>query len=233
MPGPEIVLITGTRKGIGRHLAEHFVRKGALVEGCSRTAPDWELENYTHHLADVTSEVDVRRMMTSIRRRHNRLDVLVNNTGIASMNHTVLMPLENAARIMNTNFLGTFLMCRESAKLMRTQKRGRIINLGSIAVPMRLAGESVYAASKSAITTFTQILAGELAGWGITCNVVSPAPIETDLIRSVPPEKIQHILDRLPISRLGRYEDVAHVVDFFAHPSSDAVTGQVIYLGGA
>jgi 3-oxoacyl-[acyl-carrier protein] reductase len=124
-------------------------------------------------------------------------------------------------------------MCRESAKLMRTQKRGRIINLGSIAVPMRLAGESVYAASKSAITTFTQILAGELAGWGITCNVVSPAPIETDLIRSVPPEKIQHILDRLPISRLGRYEDVAHVVDFFAHPSSDAVTGQVIYLGGA
>ena len=99
------------------------------------------------------------------------------------------MPLETASRIMNTNFLGTFLMCREGAKLMKQRRWGRIINLGSIAVPMRLAGESVYAASKSAITTFTQILARELAGWGITCNVVSPAPIATDLIRSVPPGK--------------------------------------------
>jgi 3-oxoacyl-[acyl-carrier protein] reductase len=233
MPGPEVILITGTRKGIGRHLAEHFVKKGALVEGCSRQQPEWVLENYTHHLADVTSESDVLRMMASIRRRHNRLDVLINNTGIASMNHTVLMPLESAARIMNTNFLGTFLMCREGAKLMQRRRHGRIINLGSIAVPLRLAGESVYAASKSAVTTFTQVLARELGSWGITCNVVSPAPIETDLIRNVPPEKIQRILDALPVSRLGRYEDVAHVVDFFAHPDSSAITGQVIYLGGA
>ena len=233
MPGPEVILITGTRKGIGRYLAEHFVKKGALVEGCSRQAPDWQLENYTHHIADVTSETEVRRMMTSIRRRHNRVDILINNTGVAAMNHTVLMPLESASRIMNTNFLGTFLMCRESAKLMKQRRWGRIINLGSVAVPMRLAGESVYAASKSAITTFTQILAREVGAWGITCNVVSPAPLETDLIRSVPPEKIQRILDALPIPRLSRYEDVAHVVDFFAHPASDAITGQVIYLGGA
>lgn len=233
MPGPEVILITGTRKGIGRHLAEHFVGKGALVEGCSRQAPDWQLENYTHHLADVTSEKDVRQMMSSIRRRHNRLDVLINNTGIASMNHTVLMPLETASRILNTNILGTFLMCREGAKLMKQRRWGRIVNLGSIAVPMKLAGESVYAASKAAITTFTEILAREVGSWGITCNVVSPAPIATDLIRSVPPEKIQHILDTLPISRMGCYEDVAHVVDFFVHPASDAVTGQVIYLGGA
>src|SRR5262245_45658109 len=152
MPGPDVILITGTRKGIGRYLAEHFVKKGALVEGCSREAPDWQLENYTHHIADVTSEPQVREMMTSIRRRHNRLDVLINNTGIASMNHTVLMPLETASRIMSTNFLGTFLMCRESAKLMKQRRWGRIINIGSVAVPMRLAGESVYAASKSAIT---------------------------------------------------------------------------------
>jgi 3-oxoacyl-[acyl-carrier protein] reductase len=233
MPGPEVILITGTRKGIGRYLAEHFVKKGARVEGCSRQAPDWQLENYTHHIADVTSETEVRRMMTSIRRRHNRVDILINNTGVAAMNHTVLMPLESASRIMNTNFLGTFLMCRESAKLMKQRRWGRIINLGSVAVPMRLAGESVYAASKSAITTFTQILARELGAWGITCNVVAPAPLETDLIRSVPPEKIQRILDTLPIPRLSRYEDVAHVVDFFAHPASDAITGQVIYLGGA
>ena len=134
---------------------------------------------------------------------------------------------------MATNFLGTFLVCREAVKLMRRHRRGRIINLGSIATPMDLEGEAVYAASKSAVVTFSRILAREVAAWGITCNVVGPAPIETDLIRGVAREKIQRLIERLPIGRLGRYEDVAHVVDFFAHPDSGSVTGQVIYLGGA
>src|SRR5258708_2033246 len=92
MADREIVLITGTRKGIGRHLAEHFVAKGAIVEGCSREMPDWELENYTHHLADVTDDFAVAKMFQSIRKRHGRLDVAINNAGVASMNHTVLTP---------------------------------------------------------------------------------------------------------------------------------------------
>ena len=116
---------------------------------------------------------------------------------------------------------------------MRRQRRGRIVNLGSIAVPLNVEGEAVYAASKSAVVTFTRTLARELAEWNITCNVVGPAPIETDLIRGVPPGKIQALLDRLPLSRAGSYEDVANVVDFFTDPASSAVTGQVIYLGGA
>jgi 3-oxoacyl-[acyl-carrier protein] reductase len=149
------------------------------------------------------------------------------------MNHVLLTPLSSAERLMATNFLGTFLICRESAKLMRKQKRGRIINLGSIAAPMHLEGEAVYAASKSAVVTFTKILAREVAEWGITCNVVGPTPIDTDLIRGVPEDKIKRLIARLPLARAGRYEDVAHVVDFFAHPDSAAVTGQVIYLGGA
>ena len=232
MPDPEVVLISGTRKGIGRYLAEHFVGKGALVEGCSRTAPDWELANYCHHCLDVADEAQVKALLSSIQKRHGRLDILINNAGIASMNHILLTPAATVDRIMATNFRGTFLMCREAAKLMQRRRYGRIVNLSSIAVPMRLEGESVYAASKSAIVTFSQILAREVADLGITCNVVGPTPIDTDLIRSVPQEKIDAIVSQLPIKRLGSFEDVANVIDFYVKRESGYITGQVIHLGG-
>lgn len=232
MPDAEVVLITGTRKGIGRYLAEHFVRQGALVEGCSRTMPEWELENYTHHCLDVADETQVKATFSSIRKRRSRLDILINNAGVASMNHILLTPVATVDRIMATNFRGVFLMCREAAKLMQRQRYGRIVNISTIAIPMRLEGEAIYAASKSAVVTFSRILAREVASAGITCNVVAPTPIETDLIRGVPPEKIDAIVNRLAIKRLGRFEDVANVIDFFVKPESDYITGQVIYFGG-
>jgi 3-oxoacyl-[acyl-carrier protein] reductase len=234
MPGPQVVLITGTRKGIGRYLAEHFAGKGAHVEGCSRSQPDWEVDarKYTHHCLDVADETQVKAMLSSIQKRHGRLDILINNAGVASMNHTLLTPVSTLDRIMDTNFRGTFLLCREAAKLMRRRRYGRIVNLSTIAVPMRLEGEAIYAASKSAVVTFSQILAREVADFGITCNVVAPTPIETDLIRGVPQEKIDAIVGRLSIKRLGRFEDVANVIDFFVQPESDYITGQVICLGG-
>jgi len=228
----EVVLITGTRKGIGRCLVDHFVRKGMLVEGCSREPLDWALEHYTHHAVDVADEGQVKAMLSSIQRRHARLDIVINNAGIASMNHILLTPADTVDRIMATNFRGTFLVCRESAKLMQRRRYGRIVNLATVAVPMRLEGEAIYASSKAAIVTLTQILAYELAPFGITCNVVAPTPIATDLIRHVPPEKIQRIVDRLAIKRLGCCGDVTNVVDFFVKPESDYITGQVIYLGG-
>lgn len=233
MSDREVVLVTGTRKGIGRFLVEHFVKKGALVEGCSREQSGWKLDNYTHHLADVADERQIKAVLSSIQKRHGRLDIVINNAGTASMNHSLLTPATTVDRIMATNFRGTFLVCRESAKLMKRRGYGRIVNISSIAVPMRLEGEAIYAASKNALTTFTQILAGELAEFGITCNVVGPTPIETDLIRGVPREKLNQIVNRLAIKRLGRFEDVANVIDFFVKPESDYVTGQVIYLGGA
>jgi len=233
MPETEVVLITGTRTGIGRYLAEHFVRRGARVEGCSRTAPDWSLENYTHHTVDVADEAQVKEMLAAIQKRHGRLDILINNAGIASMNHFLLTPAATVDRIMATNFRGPFLLCREAARLMQRRRYGRIVNLSTVAVALRLEGEAIYAASKSAVVTLTQILARELADFGITCNVVAPTPIETDLIRNVPKEKIDRIVQQLAIKRLGRFEDVTNVIDFFVRPESDYITGQVIYLGGA
>ena len=232
MNNRQIVLITGTRKGIGRFLVEHFIRNGFIVEGCSREPVDFNFPDYFHHVVDVANEEQVKGMLLSIKKRHDRLHIAINNAGIASMNHVLLTPNSTVSKIFQTNLNGTFLLCRESAKLMQKNRYGRIINFSTIAVPLHLEGEAIYAASKSAIVTFTKILARELADFGITCNIVGPAPIETDLTRSVPPEKINNLINRLAIKKMGRFEDVANVIDFFSSPNSGAVTGQVIYLGG-
>jgi len=115
---------------------------------------------------------------------------------------------------------------------MSKNKYGRIVNFVTIAVPLKLEGEAIYAASKGAIEKLTQVLAKEVASFNITCNSIGPTPIETDLIKAVPQEKIQRIVDSLAIKRLGDFEDIANVIDFYISRSSGYITGQTIYLGG-
>jgi len=232
MHNSQVMLITGTRKGIGRFLAEYYIEKGFLVVGCSRSRPEWQVPNYFHHIVDISDETQVKKMLSSVQESYGRLDIVINNAGVASMNHFLLTPAASVDRIMDTNLKGTFLICRESAKIMKKRRCGRIVNLTSVAVPLNLMGEAIYAASKSAIETLTKIIARELSEFGITCNAVGPTPIETDLIHGVQKEKIEEIIRRLPIKRMGRFEDVANVIDFFIKPESEYITGQVIYLGG-
>ncbi len=232
MNGNPITLITGTRKGIGKYLVEHYLRKQHIVIGCSRTNIDWNLNGYQHFVTDVTDEEAVQRMFASIRQKYGRLDHLINNAGIASMNHSLLMPLSTVQQIMQTNVAGTFLFCREAAKLMKKNQFGRIINFSTVAVPMKLEGEAIYAASKAAVSTLTEILAKEYSPFGITVNAIGPTPIETDLIKAVPEDKISRIISKQAIRRIGQFKDVANVTDFFIRPESDFVTGQILYLGG-
>ena len=232
-PDRFVILITGTSRGLGRSLAEHYAGLGHAVEGCSRGGIDWGMNGYRHNAADVTDERQVCELLAGIRNRHGRLDVVINNAGVASMNHTMLMPASTFDHLIAVNLRGPFLTCRESAKLMSAHQYGRIINISSVAVPLRIAGEAVYAATKSALEQFTRILARELGDLGITCNAVGPGPIDTDLIRGIPRAKIDELVGRLAIKRRCRFEDVANVVDFFVNPASDYVTGQVVYLGGA
>lgn len=227
-----VILITGTRKGIGRYLAEYYVKKDFYVVGCSREPTDYVSKNYRHYSLDVCVEEEVIELFAAIKSSFKRLDILINNAGIASMNHFLLTPVSTAQRILNTNFLGTFTVCREAAKVMRRNRYGRIVNFTTVAAPLKLEGEAVYASSKAAILTFTQIIARELGEFGITVNAIGPAPVKTDLIRSVPEETLQRLISRQAIERFCEFRDIANVIDFFIRPESEFVTGQVIYLGG-
>jgi 3-oxoacyl-[acyl-carrier protein] reductase len=226
------MIITGTRKGIGRYLAETYAKRGFVVEGCSRGEAGFEVENYTHHQVDVADEKQVRGMVASVAKRHGRLDAVLNNAAVASMNHVLLTPAKASNRMLEVNVTGTMLFCREAAKVMMRRKNGRIVNFTTIVAPIALAGEAIYAASKSAVVTFTRILAFELGQWGITCNSFGATPIMTDMIKGVPQDKIDAVVNNLAIKRLGTNFDCANVCDFFISPGSDNITGQVIYLGG-
>jgi len=227
-----VVVITGTRTGIGKFLAEYYVKKGFYVIGCSRKQVDFELKNYQHFYLDISDEPAVKKMYNQVRKTYGRLDVLINNAGIASMNHAILTTIDTVNKVFNTNVVGTFLSCREAAKLMQMNKFGRIINFTTVATPLRLEGEAVYASSKAAVVSITQILARELADMGITVNAIGPVPVKTDLIRAVPREKIESLINRQAIRRYGEFKDIVNVIDFFLKKESNFITGQVIYLGG-
>ncbi|MEE4411700.1 SDR family NAD(P)-dependent oxidoreductase [Serratia plymuthica] len=227
-----ITLITGTRKGIGKYLAEHYVAQGHIVVGCSRSDVDWQLDGYHHFLADVIDEQAVKALFKNIRLKFGVLDNLINNAGIASMNHLMLTPLSTVNNIFNTNVVGTFLFCREAAKIMAKNKYGRIVNFTTVATPLKLEGEAIYAASKAAVYSLTEVLARELAEFNITVNAVGPTPIDTDLIRSVPQDKMDRLVARQAIIRKGVLRDVSNVTDFFLRKESDFITGQNLYLGG-
>lgn len=228
----KVIAITGTRKGIGRFLAEQYLERGWTVVGCSRDASDLSHEHYSHYTLDVADEQAVASMMQDVRRKHGRLDALLNNAGIASMNHVLLTPASTLQRVFATNVMGTFLFCREAAKLMGRRKFGRIVNFATVATPLKLEGEAVYAASKAAVVSLTEVLARELAPMGITVNAVGPTPVPTDLVGSVPEAKMTALIARQAIPRYGTMEDVLNVCDFFLRDESDFVTGQTLYLGG-
>lgn len=232
MSDQPVTLITGARKGIGRFLAERYAQQGHKVIGCSRGEADWQHDNYVHVQADVCDEAAVKDLFGRVRRDFGRVDHLVNNAGIASMNHSLLTPYATVRRVMDTNLGGTFLFSREAAKMMQRARYGRIVNFSTVAVPLKLEGEAAYVASKAAVQALTQVMSQELGSFGITVNAIGPVPIETDLIRAVPKDKIAALLQRQAIKRFGTCEDVANVCDFFLKRDSGFVTGQVIFLGG-
>jgi 3-oxoacyl-[acyl-carrier protein] reductase len=231
MPPAPVTLITGTSRGIGRFLAEHYAELGHRVIGCSRSAQAWSHERYEHVTLDVGEEASVEQLFSRIR-TYERLDHVVNNAGIAMLNHALLTPASAVSSILATNVLGTFLVCREAARVMRRRRWGRIVNLSSTAVPLKLEGEASYAASKAAVVSLTEVLAREMAPFGVTVNAVGPGPLDTDLTRGVPPKTLERLLDRHVLRRLTTFPDVANVVDFLLRPESGMVTGQTVYLGG-
>ena len=231
-PLPASLIITGTRKGLGRALTEHYLALGWQVAGCSRAESDLQHERYRHFCLDVADENSVSHMVATVQREWANLYGLINNAGIASMNHAVLTPVATFNRIFATNTTGSFLFAREFAKRLKRGQAGRIINFSTVAEPLSLEGESAYAASKAAVESLTRILAREFAPFQITVNAIGPTPIDTDLIRSIPKSKMDALLRRQAIQRMGTAADLCNATDFFLRPESDFITGQILYLGG-
>lgn len=227
-----IMIVTGTRKGIGRYLAEAYLNEGYTVYGCSRRECDINHSHYHHAHLDVGDEQNVVDYVKHVYLREKRLDILVNNAGIGLMNHSVLTSTESAMRMMMTNYGGTFSFSRECAKYMIKQQEGRIVNFSSIAVPSHLEGELAYSASKSAIEQLTKVMAREVGPFNVTVNAVGPSPVNTNLISRVQPEKIERLIDDQSCKVMASYEDVKNVIDFYISPQSKLITGQVVYLGG-
>jgi len=228
----KIFLITGNRKGIGRYLTEYYLSKGFNVIGCSRSESDLIHDNYCHFIGDVSIESDVIRIVREGKKIFGSINVLINNAGKASLNHSILTPSSTVKEIFETNFNGSFFFSRECSKVMMKMKYGRIVNFSTIAVPLNLEGEMVYSSSKSAIEKMSQILSKELSKYNITVNTIGPTPIETDLIKVVPKVKVEEILNQQTLKRFGTYEDISNVIDFFIDEKSSFITGQKIYLGG-
>ncbi|PAF48856.1 oxidoreductase [Helicobacter sp. 12S02232-10] len=238
----KIFIITGSRKGIGKDLCSYYLQKGHIVCGCSRSQGSISHPNYRHFELDVSDEKSVVAMLKAVKKEFGQIDVLLNNAGIASMNHLLLTPLKSVQNIFATNVFGSFLFIRECAKIMsasylKNKKHTpyphyRIVNFATIATALRLEGEAIYAASKAAIINLTEIAAKELASFGITINAIAPTPVPTDLIKNVPKEKMDALLASQAIKRFGSFEDVLHPIEFFINEKSDFITGQTLFLGG-
>ena len=235
-----VFIISGSSRGIGKAISEHYLGCGDIVVGCARSTSDIAHENYRHFILDINDEKAVVAMVRAAKKEFGKIDICLNNAGMASMNHILTTSYESAKRLVDVNFLGAFLLSREVAKAMisnkisnkNSAKSGVIINFSSVAAPLCLEGEAIYAASKAACENLTKTMAKELASYSIRVNAIALTPVQTDLIKAVPKDKIKALLEQQAIKRFGEFEDIINVIDFFISQKSDFITGQIITLGG-
>lgn len=229
----KVVLVTGARRGLGAVIADHFEQQGAQVVGFSRHANEVPKSDRRFDVAvDVGDAASVSAGFEAVRKRFGKLDICINNAAVVTSQYAMILPAASAKAMVDTNLIGTFLVSREAAKLMRKGKWGRIVGVSSINVSLEPVGASVYTATKAAITTLANIMAKELAATNITCNTLGITAFQTDMLSKLPRDKVAEMIAGLPLARMATRDDVAHVLDFFCGPGSGCITAQTVYLGG-
>lgn len=228
------MVVTGTSRGLGRSLAEHFLNMDFKVAGCSRSTSTIVNDSYYHTILDLTSEKEVRSWIRSIRLQFQRIDVLICNAAIVqSALFLSLTPGDLMESFLRTNIAGVFYPIREVSKQMASQSNGRIIAISSTTTAVHQEGTSIYSATKAAVTEMIKILAKEVAPRGVTCNIIAPAMMRTESSHGLA-ESAEWELEMLKKQTIGRIitqEEVCHVAEFLVSPLSSAITGQVIYIG--
>jgi len=226
------VLITGTSRGVGLGLLNHFIHNGATVVGLHRGDSEADHPNYIRYDVNLSYPEEVVVVFQLIRKRFETIDIVINNAAVMSSRMSQKMPVEDAINMVNVDLLAPFLICREASKLMYDIPYGRIINIGSIADVCEAMGDSVYAACKAGLKTMTNILAKEYARQNITCNTLAISAIDTDMLAKHKLEVVDALVKTFPIPRKATIEDITNVIDFFCSERSSYITAQTIYLGG-
>jgi 3-oxoacyl-[acyl-carrier protein] reductase len=246
MPSPKfltdkVALVTGASRGLGQAIARALAQEGAAIAAVARSEDALKdtldsirpLGGIAEPFAfDVADEPAVDAAVEKIAARFGRIDVLVNNAGVTRDGLLMRMKAEDWDAVINTNLKGAFHLTKPVGRLMVKQRSGRIINISSVIGLMGNAGQANYAASKAGLIGFTKSVAREFASRGITCNVVCPGFIETDMTKGLGEDLRRKLLEKIPLARLGQPDDVAGVVAFLASPAANYITGQILTVDG-
>lgn len=238
-----VVVVTGGSRGIGRVVAVRLAGPGTVVCYNYHRSNDTVAEETGRLIeqaggrawadrVDVSANDDVKGFFSRIVDRHGRVDVLVNNAGVAIDGLLVRLKESDWDRVMSINLKGAFNCMQAVGKQMMKQRQGRIINMSSVVGVMGNAGQASYSASKAGLIGLTKTAARELAPRGITVNAIAPGFIDTAMTEELPDKAKQAMLSQIPLGRIGLPEDVAGVVAFLASPEAGYITGQVIHVNG-
>ncbi len=238
---PRVALITGGSKGLGAGLVEAFLGVGHCVETCARSKTDtvgaWEedtqlKEQFHFTCADVSDPADAERFVKDAAARWGRIDVLVNNAGVAREGVIGLFGDDALDLVVDLNIKGTVYVTRAASRVMLARRTGAIVNISSVVGLSGYRGLSVYGATKAALDAFTRGLARELGSRGITVNSVAPGYLRTEMSHGLDEDQLRQITRRTPLGRLGEPADVARAVLFLADPANTYITGQVVVVDG-
>ena len=230
-----VVVVTGAARGIGRTIAERFVREQAHVVGLDLTVPEGDdASGITWMACDVSDTASVRAAVAGVLERFDRLDVLVNNAGINAEGLLEDLDDDLWQRCFDINVGGVFKMCREVAPVMKRQRSGRIINAASFAVIVPSVASSAYAASKAAVASMTRVWASELGPWDVTVNAYAPGMIPTALngFAEMDEAAQTRLLDTLSLRRWGVADEVADLMVFLASDAAGYITGTLLDVSG-
>jgi 3-oxoacyl-[acyl-carrier protein] reductase len=236
----QVALVTGASRGIGKAIALSLASQGAaVVVNYTNSQESAELIVKTIETsggkalavkADVSQDEQVDKLIKETLNAFGRIDILVNNAGITRDTLLLRMKLQDWQSVIDLNLTGVFLCTQAVSKIMLKQRRGKIINIASVAGQMGNPGQANYSAAKAGVIGFTKTVAKELASRGITVNAVAPGFIETDMTHEL---KAEEILKLIPLGRFGKPEDIAGMVSFLASdPAADYITGQIFNVDG-
>jgi 3-oxoacyl-[acyl-carrier protein] reductase len=238
----QTVIVTGGTRGIGKGIAEGFLKAGARViltystneSAAARFKQDNSqfAENIDIQKLDVTKYEEVERFFKYIDTKYGGFEVLVNNAGIRKDSVLAMMKESDWHDVLNVNLTGIFFMCKLAVMSLMRKRYGRIINVSSVMARYAFEGQANYAASKAGLVALTQSLSKEVATRGITVNCVSPGFIATELIQDLPDKLREAYLARIPIKRFGNPEEVAACVLFLASREASYVTGSNLEVSG-